>query len=80
MQKKIFIFLSQYVSGYRIKENIGLIEVMELVVLPARLKSEMERLEEALLEGKDIRAIKSMSKPDVGRNKRNRSWYCAVDI
>lgn len=80
MQKKIFIFLSQYVSGYRIKENIGLIEVMEVAVLPARHKSEMELLEEALLEGKDIRDIESISKSDVGGNKRNRSWYCAVDI
>lgn len=37
------------------KENIGLIEVMGLAVLPARLKEEMELLEEFILEGKDIR-------------------------
>ena len=36
------------------KENIGLIEVMGLAVLPARLKGEMELLEEYILEGKDI--------------------------
>ena len=35
------------------KENIGLIEVMGLAVLPARLKAELELLEEYLVEGKD---------------------------
>ncbi len=34
------------------KENIGLIEVMGLAVLPARLKAEMERLRGAILSGK----------------------------
>lgn len=38
------------------KENIGLIEVMGLAVLPARLKEEMELLADALLEGSDIRS------------------------
>lgn len=37
------------------KENIGLIEVMGLAVLPARLKKEMELLAEYILAGKDIR-------------------------
>ena len=37
------------------KENIGLIEVMGLAVLPGRLKSEMDSLKTALLEGKYIR-------------------------
>ncbi len=37
------------------KENIGLIEVMGLAVLPARLKSEMELLAQALLTNADIR-------------------------
>ena len=37
------------------KENIGLIEVMGLAVLPARLKSEMSLMEDALLNGEDIR-------------------------
>ncbi len=36
------------------KENIGLIEVMGLAILPSRLKQEMELLEEAVLDGKDI--------------------------
>ena len=38
------------------KENIGLIEVMGLAVLPARLKEEMELLADALVEGADVRA------------------------
>ena len=38
------------------KENIGLIEVMGLAVLPSRLKGEMELLSEYILEGKDIRS------------------------
>ena len=33
------------------KENIGLIEVMGLAVLPSRLKKELEQLEEAILQG-----------------------------
>ena len=36
------------------KENIGLIEVMGLAVLPARLKGEMEALAEAILTDRDI--------------------------
>ena len=38
------------------KENIGLIEVMGLAVLPARLKTELAALEEAILNGSDIAA------------------------
>ena len=37
------------------KENIGLIEVMGLAVLPARLKDEMAALEQALLDGAGLR-------------------------
>ncbi|MBQ2880943.1 MAG: UDP-glucose--hexose-1-phosphate uridylyltransferase [Clostridia bacterium] len=37
------------------KENIGLIEVMGLAVLPARLSKEIVLLEKALLEGADLR-------------------------
>lgn len=44
------------------KENIGLIEVMGLAVLPARLKSEMEDLAKAVVENKDIRADEVLSK------------------
>ena len=38
------------------KENIGLIEVMGLAVLPARLKKELEVLADAIIEGKDLHA------------------------
>ena len=38
------------------KENIGLIEVMGLAVLPPRLKPELEALADALVNGKDLRA------------------------
>lgn len=38
------------------KENIGLIEVMGLAVLPSRLKAEMSALSEALIHNEDIRA------------------------
>ncbi len=44
------------------KENIGLIEVMGLAVLPARLKGEMEQLSEAILAGKDIRSDEVLEK------------------
>ena len=40
------------------KENIGLIEVMGLAVLPPRLKPELEALADALVNGKDLRANK----------------------
>ena len=36
------------------KENIGLIEVMGLAVLPARLKTELKLVEEALINGTDL--------------------------
>ena len=38
------------------KENIGLIEVMGLAVLPSRLKTELAALREAMLRGDDLRA------------------------
>ena len=44
------------------KENIGLIEVMGLAVLPARLKEEMELLAEYLVEGKDVRENETIEK------------------
>ena len=44
------------------KENIGLIEVMGLAVLPARLKGELALLAEALVEGRDIRADETLEK------------------
>lgn len=44
------------------KENIGLIEVMGLAVLPARLKAEMEKLEELILAGKSPESDPSTAK------------------
>ena len=43
------------------KENIGLIEVMGLAVLPARLKKEMSDLERAILSGEDLRQNEAMA-------------------
>ena len=44
------------------KENIGLIEVMGLAVLPSRLKGELTALAEAMAEGKDIAADEILAK------------------
>ena len=42
------------------KENIGLIEVMGLAVLPARLKKEMASLQEAILNGTNLYSDESL--------------------
>ncbi len=44
------------------KENIGLIEVMGLAVLPSRLKEEMEVLSDYIVNGKDIRSNEKIEK------------------
>ena len=44
------------------KENIGLIEVMGLAVLPSRLKKELADLADAIVAGKDIHADEVLSK------------------
>lgn len=44
------------------KENIGLIEVMGLAVLPARLKQEIRALEEAILTKADLRSDAMLEK------------------
>lgn len=44
------------------KENIGLIEVMGLAVLPSRLKGEMESLADAIVGGADIRSDETLEK------------------
>ena len=51
------------------KENIGLIEVMGLAVLPARLKTEMELLAEKILAGADISADE--------RTEKHAKWFSA---
>ncbi len=44
------------------KENIGLIEVMGLAVLPARLKDELTQLRRAILAGEDINGMDALAK------------------
>ncbi|MDD3413925.1 MAG: UDP-glucose--hexose-1-phosphate uridylyltransferase [Lachnospiraceae bacterium] len=44
------------------KENIGLIEVMGLAILPSRLKEEMELLKDYILNHKNIRSNKEIEK------------------
>ncbi len=44
------------------KENIGLIEVMGLAVLPSRLKNELALLGDYLVEGKDVRSNEQLEK------------------
>ena len=44
------------------KENIGLIEVMGLAVLPARLKGELAALGNSIVNGGDIRADEALAK------------------
>ena len=44
------------------KENIGLIEVMGLAVLPSRLKNELTALAEAVAEGRDVAADEVLGK------------------
>lgn len=43
------------------KENIGLIEVMGLAVLPARLKGEMAELRDAIITGKDLHSTETLA-------------------
>ncbi|MBQ7386815.1 MAG: UDP-glucose--hexose-1-phosphate uridylyltransferase [Clostridia bacterium] len=49
------------------KENIGLIEVMGLAVLPARLKDEMELMCSAILENKDF--------ADISEIEKHKEWF-----
>ena len=44
------------------KENIGLIEVMGLAVLPSRLKTELSALSKAIVRGEDIAADETLAK------------------
>ena len=44
------------------KENIGLIEVMGLAVLPSRLKAELAELAAAIVEGRDIASDEVLAK------------------
>ncbi|MBE6933457.1 MAG: UDP-glucose--hexose-1-phosphate uridylyltransferase [Ruminococcaceae bacterium] len=44
------------------KENIGLIEVMGLAVLPSRLKGELTALADAIVKGRDVREDAALEK------------------
>ena len=44
------------------KENIGLIEVMGLAVLPSRLDKELSLLKDAILQNRDLRADETLQK------------------
>ena len=44
------------------KENIGLIEVMGLAVLPSRLDAELAQLKDAILAGRDLRSDAALEK------------------
>lgn len=44
------------------KENIGLIEVMGLAILPGRLKTELKKLAQALISDSDIRKDQELAK------------------
>ena len=43
------------------KENIGLIEVMGVAILPARLKEELEEVKQCLLDGKAVASAESLA-------------------
>ena len=66
------------------KENIGLIEVMGLAVLPSRLKQELSDLAQAIVEGADIASDEVLSKhlPWVEELKARHSFTAenAMDI
>ena len=51
------------------KENIGLIEVMGLAVLPARLKNELELLKDCLLQKKQISDYPELQKHELWYNE-----------
>lgn len=52
------------------KENIGLIEVMGLAILPARLKREIELMCDAISEGRDFTEI-----PEI---QKHADWFAAI--
>lgn len=57
------------------KENIGLIEVMGLAVLPARLKEEMEILADYIVNKKDIRSNEKIEKHAVWAESFLNAYY-----
>ena len=63
------------------KENIGLIEVMGLAVLPSRLKSELAQLAEVLVAGGDLRADEAIAKhADWAEELKTRYTFTAENV
>ena len=63
------------------KENIGLIEVMGLAVLPARLKGEIEDMANAILAGADFATVPSIEKHKTWFNGfRDRYTFTAENV
>ncbi len=63
------------------KENIGLIEVMGLAVLPARLKGELARLGEVLVSGGDPAADEELAKhADWAARLREKHTFTAENV
>lgn len=56
------------------KENIGLIEVMGLAVLPARLKNELELLKDCLLNKKEFGQYSELKKHELWYNELKESY------
>ena len=61
------------------KENIGLIEVMGLAVLPSRLKGELTDLAAAIVEGRDIAADEVLSKHDAWVQELKQQYTFTAD-
>ncbi len=61
------------------KENIGLIEVMGLAVLPARLRDEIALMCEYILEGKDLSANEELEKHAAWYNSFKDSYTFTAD-
>ena len=63
------------------KENIGLIEVMGLAVLPARLKGELAELADALVQGVDLRGSEILAKhADWAEELKTRYTFTAENV
>ena len=63
------------------KENIGLIEVMGLAVLPSRLKNELKELADALVSGADLRGSDAIAKhADWAEELKTRYTFTADNV
>ena len=63
------------------KENIGLIEVMGLAVLPSRLKNELKELADALVSGGDLRGSDAIAKhADWAEELKTRYTFTADNV